>query len=82
MDEARRLARKLARMPLPAIKFAKASLNQQQVIAGLTASFAYNVEAMAALHTSKDGREWMRRSGAMSLKEFLALREAPFKDLG
>ena len=30
-----KIARKLARMPAPAIKFAKASLNQQQMIAGL-----------------------------------------------
>ena len=36
-------------MPAPAIKFAKASLNQQQMIAGLKNSFDYNVEAMAAL---------------------------------
>lgn len=81
MEETRKLACKLARMPLPAIKFAKASLNQQQAIAGLIASFGYNVEAMAALHTSKGGSEWMRKTGTMPLKEYLALREAPFKGL-
>ena len=81
MEETRKLARKLARMPLPAIKFAKASLNQQQVLAGLLSSFSHNIEAMAALHTSKGGAEWMRMAGEMPLKEYLARREAPFKDL-
>lgn len=81
MDEARKLARKLARMPVPAIKFAKESLNQQQMIAGLQASFRYNIEAMAALHTSKGGRAWMASFKDMTLKEYLAHRDAPFKGL-
>lgn len=80
-EETARLARKLARMPVPAIKFAKASLNQQQVLAGLLASFSHNIETMAALHTSKGGAEWMTRTGTMTMKEFLAAREAPFKGL-
>jgi enoyl-CoA hydratase/carnithine racemase len=80
-EETLKLARKLARMPTPAIKYAKASLNQQQMIAGIAASFEYNIEAMAALHTSKGGAEWMKMTSGMSLKEFLTLREAPFKGL-
>lgn len=81
MDETRKLARKLARMPVPAIKFAKASINQQQVLAGLTGSFQYNVEAMAALHTTKGGREWMRKLQDLDLKQYLTVRDAPFKGL-
>jgi hypothetical protein len=38
-------------------------------------------EAMAALHTSTKGREWMAKLAKMSLKEYLAFRDAPFKDL-
>lgn len=81
MEETRKLARKLARMPVPAIKFAKASINQQQVLAGLTGSFQYNVEAMAALHTTKGGREWMRKLQDLDLKQYLTVRDAPFKGL-
>ena len=81
MDETRKLARKLARMPVPAIKYAKASINQQQVLAGLTGSFNYNVEAMAALHTSKGGREWMAKLHDMDLKQYLTVRDAPFRGL-
>lgn len=76
-----KLARKLARMPVPAIKFAKMSLNQQQLIAGLQASFDYNVQAIAALHVSNAGREWMAKLGQMSLKEYLAHRDGPFEGL-
>lgn len=81
MEETLKLARKLARMPVPAIKFAKASINQQQVLAGLTGSFQYNVEAMAALHTSKGGRDWMRKLQDLDLKQYLAVRDAPFRGL-
>ncbi len=81
MDEATRLARKLARMPHPAIKFAKASINHYQESAGLTSSWLYNVEAMATLHSSPEGRAWMRKLKEMPLKDFLAEREAPFRDL-
>jgi enoyl-CoA hydratase/carnithine racemase len=81
MDEARKLARKLARMPRPAIKFAKASINHQQETAGLTSSWRYNVEAIATLHASPEGRAWMRKLKEMPLKDFLAEREAPFRDL-
>jgi len=80
MDEARKLARKLARMPGPAIKFAKASLNHYQEGAGLTSSWLYNVEAIATLHSSPEGRAWMRKLKELSLRDFLAEREAPFRD--
>jgi enoyl-CoA hydratase/carnithine racemase len=81
MNEARRLARKLARMPTPAIKFAKAALNHQQITAGLLSSFQYNIEAVAALHSTTNGKEWMKKFGEMPLKEFLAFRDAPYKNL-
>ena len=81
MPEAARLARKLARMPGSAIKFAKAALNRQQEIAGLGDSWAYNMETTATLHASEPGRHWMRLLKEHSLREFLAIREAPFKDL-
>ena len=81
MSEAENLARKLARMPKPAIKFAKASINHYQETAGLTSSWLYNVEAIATLHASESGRHWMRILKEKPLKEFLALREAPFRDL-
>lgn len=76
-----RLARKLARMPVPAIKYAKASLNQQQITAGLMASFQFNVGAISALHVSTAGREWMANLAKMSLKEYLAHRDGPFEGL-
>ena len=81
MEEAARLARKLARIPGSAIKFAKAALNRQQEIAGLGDSWAYNMETTATLHASEPGRHWMRLLKEHSLRDFLALREAPFKDL-
>lgn len=81
MTTATKVVRKLARMPVPAIKYAKASLNHQQGLAGLLGSWQYNIEAMAALHTTKAGREWMLKFGDMSLKEYLAVRDAPFKGL-
>jgi enoyl-CoA hydratase/carnithine racemase len=81
MPEATRLARKLARMPLPAIKFAKAALNHQQLTAGLTSSWAYNVETTASLHASEEGRRWMRMLKEMPLAEFLRIRETPFREL-
>ncbi|MBI3708742.1 MAG: enoyl-CoA hydratase/isomerase family protein [Proteobacteria bacterium] len=81
MPEARRLATKLARMPRPGIKFAKAALNHQQQTAGLTSSWHYNMEATSSLHASEAGRRWMRRLKEMPLRDFLALREAPFRDL-
>jgi enoyl-CoA hydratase/carnithine racemase len=80
MAEAKRLARRLARMPLPAIKFAKAALNHQQVSAGLMSSWAYNMETTASLHASEEGRRWMRMLKEMPLAEFLRIREAPFRD--
>ena len=81
MPEVRRLAAKLARMPKPAIKFAKAALNHQQVAAGLQSSWDYNLETAASLHACDTGRLWMRRLKEMPLKQFLELREKPFRDL-
>jgi enoyl-CoA hydratase/carnithine racemase len=81
MPQVRRLAAKLARMPRPGIKFAKAALNHQQVTAGLQSSWDFNVETAASLHACDAGRLWMRRLKEMPLKEFLAIREAPFRDL-
>lgn len=81
MTETTKLMQKLARMPVPAIKYAKASLNNQQRLAGLLDSWQYNVEVIAALHTSKAGRKWMMMFGDMPLKEFLHMRDSPFKDL-
>ena len=76
-----KLARKLARMPVPAIKYAKASINNQQVTAGLLASFQYNIGAISALHVSTQGREWMANLANMSLKDYLAHRDGPFEGL-
>lgn len=76
-----KLARKMARMPVPALKYTKASLNNQQMVAGLLTSFQYNIEAIAALHATKAGRDWMRKLAAMSLKEYLTFRDAPFQGL-
>ncbi len=81
MPEARRLARKCARMPGAAIKFAKAALNHYQETAGLPSSWSYNRETTAILHASEEGRQWMRLLKEKSLKEFLDIREAPFRDL-
>lgn len=80
-SEAEKLARKLARMPTPGIKFAKASINHYQETAGLTSSWLYNVEAIATLHASEPGRHWMRLLKEKPLKEFLDIREDPFRDL-
>ena len=81
MAETTKLMRKLARMPVPAIKYAKASLNNQQRLAGLLDSWQYNVEVIAALHTTKGGRKWMSMFGDMPLKEYLQMRDDPFKEL-
>ena len=81
MDEAKNLARKLARMPGPAIKYAKASINHYQETAGLTSSWRYNVETISTLHASEHGREWMRKLKEKPLKAFLDEREAPFREL-
>jgi enoyl-CoA hydratase len=79
--ETQRLARKCARMPGAAIKYAKAALNHQQEAAGLYSSWTYNRETTATLHASKEGRYWMRLLKEQPLKEFLSNREAPFRDL-
>jgi enoyl-CoA hydratase/carnithine racemase len=79
--ETDKLARKMARMPVPALKYTKASLNNQQMVAGLLSSFQYNIEAIAALHSTKQGREWMRNLATMSLKEYLNFRDSPFAGL-
>ncbi len=79
--EAERLARKCARMPGAAIKYAKAALNHQQQTAGIESSWSYNRETTAILHASDEGRYWMQLLKEKSLKEFLEIREAPFRDL-
>ena len=76
-----KLMRKLARMPVPAIKYAKASINYQQRLAGMLDSWQYNVEAIAALHSTKAGRDWMAKLADMSLKEYLDYRDSPFRGL-
>ncbi len=81
MDEARRLARKLARMPTPAIQTAKIALNNQQEGAGFEQSWNYNRDVVAELHAGESGKHWMGLLKDRSLKEFLDIREAPFRDL-
>ncbi len=81
MAEAEKLARKCARMPGAAIKYAKAALNHQQQTAGLESSWTYNRETTAILHATDEGRYWMNMLKEKSLKEFLAAREAPFREL-
>lgn len=81
MAETTKLMRKLARMPVPAIKYAKASLNNQQRLAGLLDSWQYNIEVIAALHTTKGGKKWMSMFGDMPLKEYLEMRDGPFREL-
>ena len=80
-DATDKLARKLARMPVPALKYTKASVNNQQIVAGLMPSFQYNIEAIAALHVTRQGREWMANLAKMGLKEYLDFRDSPFKGL-
>ncbi|MBD0415331.1 enoyl-CoA hydratase/isomerase family protein [Oryzicola mucosus] len=79
--ESEKLARKCARMPGAAIKFAKAALNHQQETSGLNSSWTYNRETTAILHASEEGKHWMGLLKDRSLKEFLDIREKPFKDL-
>jgi enoyl-CoA hydratase len=79
--ETERIARKCARMPGTAIKYAKAALNHQQETSGLHSSWSYNRETTATLHASEEGRYWMRLLKERPLKEFLSIREAPFRDL-
>ena len=82
MDEARRLARKLARIPVPAIRHNKAAINHAQLVAGLYNSWLYNAETTAGLHASAEGARWFRLLFEKGLKEFLAARGAPFRELG
>lgn len=79
--EAERLARKCARMPGASIKYAKAALNHYQQAAGLDSSWTYNRETTAILHATEEGKQWMRLLKEKTLKEFLDVREAPFRDL-
>lgn len=79
--KAENLARKLARMPVPALKYTKKSINNQQMVAGLKASFDYNITAIAGLHVTKQGNDWMKKLGQMTLKEYLEYRDGPFKGL-
>lgn len=81
MDKARMLARKLSRVPVPALKYTKKSINNQQMIAGLRASFDYNITAIAGLHVTKQGNDWMKMLGKMTLKEYLEFRDSPYRGL-
>lgn len=81
LSEAMKMARKLARIPYPAVQTAKAALNHQQELAGFGESLAFNRKAVAELHASPEGRYWMRLLKEHSLKDFLKRREAPFIDL-
>lgn len=81
MDEARQMARTLARVPYPAVQTAKMALNHQQETAGLDESWAFNRQVVAELHASPEGRHWMRLLKEHSLKDFLKLREGPFRDV-
>jgi hypothetical protein len=52
-----------------------------QQTSGLESSWSYNRETTAILHGTEEGRHWMRLLKEKSLKEFLEIREAPFRDL-
>lgn len=81
MDEATRLTRKLARIPVPAIKLNKAAINHAQITAGLISSWQYNAETTALVHTGEPGLHWMRLLEEVGFKRFLEIREAPFAGL-
>lgn len=80
MDEAIRLTRKLSRVPAPGIKFNKAAINHAQVTAGLISSWWYTVEMAALVHTGEEGMAWMRLSREVDFREFLRIREEPFRE--
>lgn len=80
-EKSENLARKLARVPVPALKYTKMSINNQQMIAGIRESFNYNVTAIAGLHVTKAGNDWMKKLGQMTLKEYLEYRDGPFRGL-
>lgn len=81
LTEAQNMARKIARVPYPAIQTAKAALNKQQELAGFAESWAFNRQVVAELHSSPQGRHWMRLLKEHSLKDFLTLRDGPFSGL-
>ena len=81
IEEAQRMARKLSRIPFPAVQTAKAALNHQQEKAGFEESWSFNRQIVAELHASPQGRHWMRLLKDHTLKEFLQLREKPFANL-
>lgn len=81
METAQRMARKLARIPGDAVRTAKDALNRQQELAGFAESWAHNRQVVAELHASPEGCDWMRALKGRTLRQFLDLREAPFRDL-
>ena len=81
MAEATRLTRRLARVPVPGIKFNKLAVNNAQLVAGLRDSWAYNAETTAQLHCTDEGRRWFRMLFEEGLKAFLDAREGPFRAL-
>ena len=79
--ETERLARKCARVPGTAIKYAKAALNHMQQTAGLESSWSYNRETTAILHGTEEGKHCMRMLTDKTLREFLYTRDGPFREL-
>lgn len=81
MTAARRLARKVARIPAPGIKFNKLAINNAQLASGMYNAWLYNAETTAQLHSTPEGADWFRLLFEKGLKEFLTKRETPFEDL-
>lgn len=79
--EVTRLAKKLARMPVPGIKFNKAAINNVFETAGMHGSLQYAVDMAAILHTDEAGLGWVQMLEEVGVKEFLRRREAPFREL-
>lgn len=75
-----RLAARLAKVPRPAIAYNKAAINNAQEAGGMASSMLFNVESMSAVHNTEAGRWWWNKISELGFKEFLRLREAPFRD--
>jgi enoyl-CoA hydratase/carnithine racemase/mannose-6-phosphate isomerase-like protein (cupin superfamily) len=77
---AMRLAARLAKVPRPAIAYNKAAVNNAQEVAGMASSMLFNVESMSAVHNTEAGRWWWGKISELGFKEFLRLREGPFRE--
>jgi enoyl-CoA hydratase len=75
-----KLARRLAKVPIPAITYNKAAVNNAQQAAGMASSMLFNVESMSAVHNTDAGRSWWSKIAELGFKEFIHLRDAPFRD--